>query len=71
MSSATENILGIIFRTHWKLDGNALGTKKIQHTSPHRPPKKKIVFVGCMLAHLIGCRKFLCLPLFFTIFGLG
>jgi hypothetical protein len=49
--------------THWE-------QQKIQH--PHPPQKKKNMgSLGALLPHLIGCKKFICLHVFFAIFGQG
>jgi hypothetical protein len=64
--------------THWKLgehvDGNTmgtiLGTTRTQHPCP--PPKENAFGpLGWMLPHLIGCKIFLGLLVFFAIFALG
>jgi hypothetical protein len=46
---------------------NIMGTPKIVEKSTHSPPQreKKNWSFGCMLAHLIGCQEFLCVPLHF------
>jgi hypothetical protein len=65
--------------------GNTLGTgeasenlmrrTKIQKNATpctlYLKDKKKTRPLKCMLAHFIACQEFLCLPLFFTIVGLG
>jgi len=61
--------LGTNLGIHWELDEN----KKIPTPPPHPPKekKKKNWAIGCMLAYLIACQEFLCLPLLFSIFGQG
>ncbi len=59
-------------KTNQDLD-NHIGNNKTKESNTTPPPKKKVGPLGCMLlAHVIGCQKFLCLPLFiFTIYDLG
>jgi hypothetical protein len=74
----TSSILETCRGTQWKLgehvDGNITGTKlgtmKTQHPCP---PQKENAFgpLGWMLPHLIGCKIFLGLLVFFAIFALG
>jgi hypothetical protein len=61
--------------TCWEQSGNLLGVQigNNKHPTPHPPPKDKTSLgpLGCMLPHLIGCKKCFCLPVSFAIFGLG
>jgi len=59
--------------TSWKHIGNNKHVKYLTALPQPIPTpfKNNIRPLGCMLAHLIGSQKFLCLPLFFTIFGPG
>jgi len=50
--------------------GNLMGATTTNPPHPTLPKSKKSGPCGCMLAHLIGCQEFLCLPLFISIFCL-
>ncbi len=53
-------------RSYWEDAEEHIGNNQSQNT--HTLPQKK---PGCMLPHLIGCKNFFCLPMFFAIFGAG
>jgi hypothetical protein len=67
------NSLRTLIRTHWELDENTFGTRKNPNNPTPTPPQEenKIRPLRCMLDHLIRRQEFLCLPVLFTIFGLG
>ncbi len=55
--------------TCWKLEGNIIRTSRehIENNQSPTPSPKDLFFLplGCMLPHLIGCRIFSCLSMFF------
>jgi len=52
---------------YWEPVENFMGTEN--STFPPSPNEKKSDHRGCKLPHLIACKKFLCLPVFFAILG--
>jgi hypothetical protein len=65
-----ENFEEHIENYHWDVDGNTLGTTKIQHSSPYPQGKKNWAPWGPWWHTSLVGQEFLCLPLLFIIFDL-